>query len=197
MAIAVSEVIRVNNQMKPHGPWKIKQTKDIYADNFIKVWRDEVVRPDGLDGQHVVVALKPGVCVLAIDEQWNIHLTEEFHYGVGRDSVEGVSGGIEPNEQPDETAIRELKEELGLEAETWEYITTTDPFTTVVTSPTRLYLAFGLTQVAANPEGTEQIQHRVISVQECYQLLLDGKITHSPTSILILIAYQRFQSSLG
>ena len=178
--------------MKPHGPWKIKQTDDVYVDQFIKVWRDEVIRPDGLDGQHVVVTLKPGVCVLAVDEQWNVHLTEEFHYAIGRNSIEAVSGGIEAGEEPDQTAVRELQEELGLQAASWEYITTTDPFTTVVTSPTRLYLASGLTQVDSSPEGTEQIQHRVIPIQECYQLVLNGRITHSPTSILVLLAYQRF-----
>lgn len=180
--------------MKQHGPWTIKRTNDVYADPFIKVWRDDVIRPDGLDGQHVVVTLKPGVCVLAIDEQWNLHLTEEFHYGIGRNSVEGVSGGIEPGEDADQTASRELEEELGLRAKHWEYITTTDPFTTVVASPTRLYLASELTQFTSKPDGTEQIQHRVIPIEQCYQSVLNGEITHSPTSILILIAYQRFHS---
>ena len=64
--------------MKPHGPWKIKQTSDVYRDPFIHVWKDDVVRPDGLDGQHVVVSMKPGACVLAIDAEKNLHLTNEY-----------------------------------------------------------------------------------------------------------------------
>ena len=132
--------------MKPHGPWKIKESNDVYRDPFIHVWLDLVVRPDGDDGQHVVVAMKPGVCVLAIDDERNLHLTKEFHYGVGRDSIEAVSGGIEQGEDPDRTAMRELEEELGLIADTLQFVTTVDPFTTIVVSPTRIYFATGLSK---------------------------------------------------
>ena len=180
--------------MQSHGPWKIKKTNEIYRDSFVEVFCDDVIRPDGLDGQHVVVTLKPGVCVLAIDSKWNLHLTDEFHYGIGRDSLEAVSGGIEPGENPDDTAKRELVEELGLEASDWEFLTTVDPFTTVLTSPTRLYFATGLTEVESAPEGTELIEHRIFSCEECYQKVLSGEITHTPTCILVLLAYQRMRS---
>ena len=79
--------------MSQHGPWFIKDSSEVYVDPFIKVRVDQVIRPDGNDGQHVVVLMKPGVCVLAIDEDNNIYLTREFHYGVGRYSLEAVSGG--------------------------------------------------------------------------------------------------------
>ena len=180
--------------MRSHGPWKIKKSDHVYADPFVKMWRDDVIRPDGADGQHIVVSLKAGVCVLAIDTDWNVHLTDEFHYAIGRNSLEAVSGGIEPDESADATAVRELQEELGLRASHLEFITTTDPFTTVITSPTRLYIATDLEIVESNPEGTEQILHRVVPIGECYQYVLEGKITHSPTCILILIAYERFRS---
>lgn len=178
--------------MKSHGPWKIKKTNDVYADSFIRVWRDDVIRPDGQDGQHVVVTLKPGVCVLAIDDDWNLHLTDEFHYGIGRHSLEAVSGGIEDGESPEQTAVRELEEELGLRAKSLEYITTVDPFTTVVVSPTRLYFATGLLKGSSNPEGTEQIECRVVPISECFQMILNGQISHAPTCVLISLAYQRY-----
>ena len=71
--------------------------------------------------------------------------------GIGRDSIEGVSGGIEPGETARGTAERELEEELGLRAERWTELGTVDPFTTIVVSPTRLYLAEGLTQGPTRP----------------------------------------------
>jgi len=88
----------------PYGPWTIKSTEQIYRDPFVELTLDQVIRPDGDDGQHVVVKIKPGVCVIAVDKERNVHLTKEFHYAVGRDSVEGVSGGVEPGEDADLTA---------------------------------------------------------------------------------------------
>jgi ADP-ribose pyrophosphatase len=175
--------------MKRHGPWTITDTDNVYLDPFIEVRLDQVIRPDGLAGQHVVVFMKPGVCVLAIDEQNRVHLTSEFHYGVGRESLEAVSGGIEPNENPLITAQRELQEELGLIAADWEFITTVDPFTTIVVSPTRLYLARDLTQVEQNPEGTEQIEKIVMPLEAAVEKVLSGEITHAPTCLIILRAH--------
>ncbi len=174
--------------MQPYGPWTIKSQAKVYSDPFIDVRLDQVIRPDGDDGQHVVVHLKPGVCVLPIDQHRCVHLTREFHYGIGRESLEGVSGGIEPGEDPLLTAQRELQEELGLAAEDWQYLATVDPFTTVVVSPTRLYLARGLEEVATSPEGTELIEKVVLPLAEAVEQVLNGDITHAPTCVAILRA---------
>ncbi len=174
--------------MKKHGPWSIKQSASVYVDPFIDVTLDQVVRPDGRDGQHVVVRLKPGVCVLALDEHGCVQLTKEFHYGVGRDSLEAVSGGIEPGEDPLLTAQRELQEEIGLIADSWELMSTIDPFTTVVVSPTRLYLARGLSVVDTAPEGTEQIEKVALPLAHAVAKVLSGEITHAPTCVLLLLA---------
>jgi ADP-ribose pyrophosphatase len=177
--------------MKPHGPWKIKSTADVYTDPFISVRLDQVVRPDQKNGQHVVVEMKPGVCVLAMDEQDNVYLTSEFHYGVGRFSLEAVSGGIEPGEDPDETAKRELQEEIGLVANQWEHVGTVDPFTTIVVSPTRLYVVRDLNEAPKNPEGTEQIETVVMPLDEAINKVHVGEITHAPTCVVLLQAKLR------
>ena len=174
--------------MKPHGPWNIKSSQDIYADSYVQLRLDQVVRPDGGDGQHVVVGMKPGVCVLPIDRDDHVILTREFHYGIGRMSDEGVSGGIEPGEDPAETARRELQEELGLAAAELEWFSTVDPFTTIVVSPTRLYFARDLTRVEASPEGTELIESVRMPLEDAKSAVLNGRITHGPTCILILAA---------
>ncbi len=180
--------MKVKTGMKPYGPWKITDTQEIYQDSFVTLKVDQVIRPDGLPGQHVVVGIKPGVCVLALDDQSNVHLTKEFHYAVGRDSVEAVSGGIEPGEDPDITAVRELQEELGLKSRRMTYLTTLDPFTSCMVSPTRLYLATDLMEVADDPEGTEQIETVVMPLVDAVQKVLRGEITHAPTCVLLLRA---------
>ena len=178
--------------MKNHGPWRIKETNDIYRDSFIHVWVDQVVRPDARDGQHVVVSMRPGVCVLAIDQHKNLILTREFHYGIGRDSIEAVSGGIEEDETPELTARRELEEELGLRAEVVKFVTTVDPFTTIVVSPTRIYFATGLSAGVRAPEGTELIEKVKIPLADAVQKIKDGEITHAPTCVAILLASAEF-----
>lgn len=174
--------------MRPHGPWWIQVSREVYRDPWIVVQRDEVIRPDGAPGSHCLIHLKAGVCILAIDDQEVVHLTDEFHYAVGRQSLEGVSGGIESGEDARITAARELREELGIEAAHWTDLGTIDPFTSIVLSPTRLYLARQLKFVGADPEGTEQIRHVPVPLDEAVRMVQDGRITHGPTCIALLRA---------
>ena len=55
--------------MIPHGPWQIVSSREVYRDAWIALRRDEVIRPDGRPGHHCVLDLKPGVCVLAVDDE--------------------------------------------------------------------------------------------------------------------------------
>ena len=169
-----------------HGPWTILKSHDIYQDPWISVRKDDVLRPDGKPGIHSVIRLKPGVTVLAKDESGFVYLTEEFHYAVGRATLEAVSGGIDPGEDALTTARRELREELGIEAKTWRDLGSVDPFTTNIVSPTRLFLATDLAFVEDQPEGTEQIHKVRIKFEEAVAMVLEGKITHAPTGLVLL-----------
>lgn len=171
---------------RPHGPWQIKSSRTAYHDPWLSVRRDEVLRPDGLDSSYAIVRIKPGICVVALDDQGQVHLTEEFHYAVGRVTIEGVSGGIEPGHTAMETAHRELIEELGITAEQLHSFGTTDAFSASIDSPTALFVATGLTFGHAQPEATELIGHVVMPLQEAVQGVLSGAITHSPTCIVLL-----------
>ena len=174
--------------MKQHGPWKIRSSREVYKDPWIEVRRDDVIRPDGADGTHCVVEMKPGVSVLPLDEEGFVYLTEEFHYGVGRTTIETVSGGIERGEDARGTAERELEEELGIRAESWTDLGMVDPFTSIVVSPTGLFLARDLTFVDTAPEGTEQIRLAKVGLDEAVDWVISSKITHGPSCVLILKA---------
>ena len=172
--------------MKHHGPWQILETNEVYRDPWFRVERDEVIRPDGKPGTYTVVHLKPGVCVLALDEEQHVCLTQEFHYAVGRTTIEAVSGGIEPGEDPLETARRELEEELGITALDWQEMGEVDPFTASISSPAKLYLAQKLSFGAQSQEGTETIELTRMTLAEAVRRVMAGEITHSPSAVLIL-----------
>ena len=173
---------------KQHGPWTILKRNPIYQDPWIRVEQDDVLRPDGCPGSYSVVHLKPGVCVLAVDSRGVAHLTREFHYGVGRVTLEAVSGGIDSGEDALVTAKRELAEELGLTARTWESLGVVDPFTGSVVSPTALFLARDLTRGVPRPEGTEQIEAVELDLRAAVQRVLRSQITHAPTCAALMRA---------
>src|SRR5262245_24538303 len=174
--------------MQKHGPWQIVRSQAIYKDDWLEVRKDDVVRPDGAPGTHGVVFLKPGVSVLALDDRRRVYLTDEFHYGVGRNTIEVVSGGREADEPPLEAARRELEEELGIVAAEWIPLGSFDPFTTMLSAPAELFLARRLTFGASRQEGTENIRCVTMNFDEAIAMVMDGRITHGPSCTVILKA---------
>jgi ADP-ribose pyrophosphatase len=132
--------------------------------------------------------VKPGITVVAIDDQNQIYLTEEFHYAVGCETLEAVSGGVDEGEEYLKAAQRELKEELGIEAAEWVELGRVDPFTASVLSPTQLYLAKKLTFGDTALEGTEKIRPISMALSKAVECVMQGQITHAASCVAILKA---------
>lgn len=178
----------IPNAQQNRGPWKIISSTVKYENPWIKVSEDKVIRPDGKPGIHALVEMKAGVSVLPLDGEGFVYLTNEFHYGVNRNSLEVVSGGIDAGEKPLDAAKRELKEELGIEAEAWTDLGALDPFTTVVVSPAKLFLARKLSFSEAHQEGSETIKPVKIRLGEAVQKVMRSEITHGQSCALIMKA---------
>lgn len=172
--------------MKEYGPWKITASREVYRDPWLTVQLDNVIRPDGKEGTYSVAKVLPGVCVVARGADGTLYLTEEFHYAVGRRTLEGVSGGRDEGETPLEAARRELREELGISAERWTDLGTVDPLTGSLLSPTQLFLAETLQFQDAQPEGTELIRCVEMTLSSAVEAVLRSQITHGPTCVLLL-----------
>ncbi|MDC0262223.1 NUDIX hydrolase [Planctomycetaceae bacterium] len=180
--------------MTQHGPWFINASEVVYHDPWLSLRCDQVTRPDGQPGTYSVVTIKSGVSVLAMNEEGFVYLTDEFHYAIGRQSLETVSGGIDDKETAEQAARRELAEELGLIADELISLGTVDPFTGSLLSPTELFLARGISETEANPEGTELIEMVKVSFAEAVEKVMSGEITHAPSCVLILKAEKWLKS---
>jgi 8-oxo-dGTP pyrophosphatase MutT (NUDIX family) len=173
---------------RKHGPWTIKSSERLYADEFAEVWLDEVARPDGEPARRVTMRMKEGVAVLAVDEEGFAHLVKTFRYAVGKDCVETVQGGTEEGEEPERAARRELKEELGAEAEEWTDLGLVDAVTSQVYSPARIFLARRLSFGEPETESTESLQPFKVKFDEAVRMVMDGEITQGISCALILKA---------
>lgn len=171
-----------------HGPWKIQNSKVKYRNKWIEVREDKVLRPDGKPGIFGIVNMVSGVSVLPLDKDGFVYLTNEFKYALGKKTFEVVSGAIDRDEKPIEAAKRELKEELGIEAEDWISLGIVDPFTNVVKSPAHLFLARGLKFSKTEQEGTEKIKPIKVEFEKAVDMVMKSEITHGPSCTLILKA---------
>lgn len=169
-----------------NNPFQLVESREVYRNPWVRVREDRVTRPDGSPGVFGIVEVKPGATVLAIDEEERVVLVREHKYGLGRESIELISGGIEPGETPLEAARRELREETGIEASDWNDLGHIDPFTTFLHCPNYLFVATGLTAGESAPELGEHLEVIRVPVSRAIQMAIQGEITHGASSVLLL-----------
>jgi ADP-ribose pyrophosphatase len=180
--------ISQNLMFKEHGPWKIKSSEVKYKSPWMEVREDAVIKPDGKDGAYSSVIFSDGASALPMDDEGNVYLVEIFRYALGHVSIEVPGGIVDAGEQPLQAAQRELKEELGITANEWTSLGHMDPFTGSVKSGAHMFLARKLTMGTAEPEGDEQIKMLKVKFEEAVQMVMDSKITHGQSCVLILKA---------
>jgi 8-oxo-dGTP pyrophosphatase MutT (NUDIX family) len=172
---------------KKNGPWTIKETESVFKNDFIEVFNDQVVQPDGKRGEYATVEMKPGVCILAIDEEENVYLTRQFRYALGAESLETIAGGMDEG-SPLENAKREAKEEMGIEADEWIDLGAAETDTSIVNCPAHFFVARKLKFGKPKREGTEAMKPVKMKFDEAVEKVLSGEIKHGASCVLILKA---------
>lgn len=103
--------------------WKKIKSEIVHKNPWFYIRRDQVIRPDGKDGEYYYFDGHHGVGIIAEDDDGMIYLAGGNKYPIGNKFSWGViCEGMEEGETFLETAKRGLKEEAGLEADDWQEI---------------------------------------------------------------------------
>jgi 8-oxo-dGTP pyrophosphatase MutT (NUDIX family) len=170
------------------GGWTVKESAILYRNPWITVREDQVVQPDGAHGVFGVVELGPSVAVLPVHEDGSVSLVNVFRYTIDAECIETVAGGVGEGESAEEAARRELREEVGLEAEELISLGETHQMTEIVVSPVSLFVARRLHDVPPRHDATEEISRLDVPLDEAVAWALHGRIVHAATVALVLRA---------
>lgn len=170
-----------------HNPWTIVNQKDIYDNPWISLTEYDVVNPGGGKGIYGKIHFKNiAIGVMALDEKGNAYLVGQFRFPLNQYSWEIPEGGGPVGQDPLLSAKRELEEETGLVAESWQLIQEMHLSNSVTDEYCMIYLAQHLQQRQANPEETEQLSVRKMHFSGLYNLVQEGKITDAITVAAVL-----------
>jgi ADP-ribose pyrophosphatase len=172
------------------------ESRLVYDNGWIRVDEDQVIRPSGEKGLFGIITMKEGSTVLPVCENDDIYLVREYKYGIASMSIEAMSGGLDPGEDPLVGAKRELAEELGLKAQKWTYLGYVDPFTTLVRSRNHMYLAEGLESGRALDDPDEVVEGLRMPLAQAVEMAMTGEITHSASCVLLLKADRLLRARL-
>ncbi len=151
---------------------------------------------NGKKRTHFDVVRNPTVSVFPITPNHEIYLVSQYRYLLNKTMIEAVAGFIDNNEEPLAAAQRELHEETGLRAKSWEALGVFDTGASVVTGKSYPFLARDLTEGIATPEETEDIRLLKMPIAEAVDKIKNGEITSGITVIGLLMIEKKIREGL-
>lgn len=165
------------------GPWTRLRRRVVYDNPWIRVREDDVLRPDGSPGIYGTVHFKNiAVAVVPIDAQGRVILVGQHRYPFDRYFWEVPEGGCpEGQEEPLDSAKRELREETGYAAARWDYLGSLALSNSCSDEIGHLYLARDLTQGPQDPDGDEELEVKALDFREAWRMAMEGGLNESLT----------------
>ena len=169
------------------NPWKSNSKEIVYDNNWITVTHEEVTTPSGTAGIYGKVHFKNyAIGIVPIDERGNTWLIGQYRYPLDEYSWEIPEGGGLLEDDLLDAAKRELKEEVGLRANKWTEIATLNTSNSVTDEVSIIYVAQELSLTETEPDETEQLQIKKLSLIEAIDMAIGGKIKDAISLVALL-----------
>lgn len=173
-------------------PWQTTASREMYRNPWMRVREDAVVRPGGGAGIYGVVEVAhPAVFVVALTGNDEVVLVEVDRYTIGKRLLEIPAGGSD-GQDPLVAAQRELAEETGLVADTWQRLGDMWSLNGLAHAEEHVFLARGL-RPAADDGAESRAEEGIAGVHlvpwaELLQAIGRGEITDAETLAALMLA---------
>lgn len=166
------------------GSAKIISSKTVFEGPIFRVVSQEVREPDGVRVHRDIVQHHGSIVIIPVDETTNpprVLLERQYRHAAGQRLWELPAGTLEPGENKLAAAKRELLEETGYTARTWERALFFYVSPGFLNESMAVFLARDLKKGQAQPEEDERIAIRLFTLPQAIKLAMTGKIHDAKT----------------
>lgn len=165
---------------------RTKKENLIYDGRILRLFNDEVILDDGSESKREYVHHTGGSGVLAVDEDGYVYLVEQFRYPYRQTLLEIPAGKSEKGEASYDCALRELKEEVGLTADSLTDLGYIYPSPGYTDEPLHIYLAASFSVGKSSPDEHEFLNVKKIKFEEALKMVENNEIKDAKTVVAIL-----------
>ena len=162
--------------------------EDKFSGRILTVHVDTVTLPDGSLATREVADHPGGVAIVALDDDNNVLLVEQYRYVFNEPVLEIPAGKLEKGEDPYLAALRELKEETGATPGLFQPLGKLYPSPGCYGETLHLFLARNLTFGEAKPDEDEFLRADRMPLDVLLQRILRNEIADAKTVAGVLKA---------
>ncbi len=165
---------------------------------LFRVDRFHLLDPDDRPFDRFVIRHPGAVTIVPVHDDGTVTLVRQYRAAVDALVLEIPAGTLDKaGESPEAAARRELAEEAGLEAATWELLVGTWNTPGISDQHTLIYLATDLTRIPSRPDGVEEgfMTVETIHLDDVDALVAEGSLKDETTLLGLYLARQRLRDA--
>ncbi|MCQ2412344.1 MAG: NUDIX hydrolase [Sphaerochaetaceae bacterium] len=164
----------------------------VYEGRLLKVYKDNIVLPNGHKTTREYIKHIGAVAIVAMDDKGRVAVEHQFRYPFGCELLEIPAGKLDyVGEDPLSAAQRELREETGIVAGCYEYLGPFYPTVAYSTEVIHLYLATELSFGERELDDDENINVEMVDLKLLVKQILEGKVPDAKTQAALLNVWAR------
>jgi ADP-ribose pyrophosphatase len=174
--------------MKISKSSRIQARKEILSARSFKILNISYDLPNGKKIERTVVDHIGAVVILPIREDGRILMVRQYRWSIEESLLELPAGTREVGEDPLPTAQRELAEEVGCQASSWEFLGELFPAPGFCSEKQFCYLARGLSEKTAEGDEDEEIEIVPMTREEIEAAIASNEIKDAKTIAVLGLA---------
>ncbi len=181
------------NEPKPPSPFVTRTSRVAWSSPWFRVRQDEILTPDGRPGVYNVVEHEGAVWIIPVTANREIVLIYHYRYSVDDWCWEIPAGGLKEGLSLEETALEELREEIGGEATHIEYAGNFYTSSGISNEVAHVFIADGVKLGTTAHEPAEVMEVHVKPIEEALRMARANEISDGPSALALLLNESRLR----
>ncbi|UCE04036.1 MAG: NUDIX hydrolase [Candidatus Latescibacterota bacterium] len=171
-----------------------EKVREIYNGRVVRLFVESFELPNGKPATIEMIRHPGAAAVVPLTEERDVLLIRQYRRAASGFIYEVPAGKLDPGEEPEHCALRELEEEAGVRAGTLQAlgsIFTTPGFTDEVI---HLYLATSLETVRQRLDDDEVLSVERVSFERALQMCVRGELRDAKSICALMLADRLLRS---